>query len=139
MARDFAVSFYHSPAWVHNRRAYMNRLVDTEGHLVSQREVGGETVYVSVNEYGQEEVLPYSRIVPPGMCERCFGRGELTPAKVVHHITHLSEENIDDPHVTLSFSNFQRLCQDCHAAVHSNASSSRYTFDAQGNVVWSQQ
>ena len=110
MSQDWATPFYHSHAWLHNRAAYMRKPVDT----------------------------PYGT-VPPGLCERCFERGEVVPAKVVHHIVHLTPENISDPHVTLSFDNFQRLCQDCHAVVHGNAmDSGRVTFDENGNVVWSE-
>lgn len=106
MARDFALSFYKSPAWKRNRRLYMEKYVDT----------------------------PFG-IVPPGMCERCYAQGELKPAKVVHHVIHLSPTNINDPDVTLSFSNFQRLCQDCHAAVHSGNEPTRARFDEHGNVI----
>lgn len=136
MARDFSVALYHSPAWKKNRRSYLNRLVDTDGRLIEQRDVNGEVTYYVTDEYGFELPVPFERIVPPGMCERCFQRGELTPAKVVHHIIHLTPENVGDPHIALSFDNFQRLCQDCHAAVHSNQPESRVTFDEMGNVVW---
>lgn len=106
MAQDWAVAFYHSPAWLRNRKIYMERAIDT----------------------------PFG-IVPPQMCERCYANGELVPAKVVHHVTWLTPENINDPHVTLSFDNFQRLCQDCHAAVHSGYERPRVDFDENGNVV----
>jgi len=106
MAQDWAVAFYHSPAWLHNRKAYMGMSVDT----------------------------PFG-VVPPGMCERCYELGEMKPAKVVHHKTHLNPNNITDPNVTLSFDNFQRLCQDCHAVVHSGSEHTRARFDENGNVV----
>ena len=72
---------------------------------------------------------------PPEMCERCFEHGALHPAKVVHHVIHLTPENIGDPKISLSYDNFQRLCQDCHAAVHSGTPVSRCTFDEFGNPV----
>ncbi len=106
MSRKFATSFYHSPAWLHNRKAYMERPIDT----------------------------PWG-IVPPGMCERCFEQGKLTPAKVVHHKVHLNPDNIDDPSVTLAYENFQRLCQDCHAFVHSGTTEMRVAFDEHGRVI----
>lgn len=74
-------------------------------------------------------------IIPPLMCERCYEAGKLVPAKVVHHKVHLSPQNINDPNITLSFDNFQRLCQDCHAAVHSGQEPMRMSFDEHGNVV----
>lgn len=110
MAQDWAVAFYHSPAWLHNRKAYMGKPVDT----------------------------PFG-IVPPGLCERCYSLGIMRPAKVVHHKTHLNPDNISDPRVALSFDNFQRLCQDCHAYVHTGYEPPRYTFDADGNILPRQQ
>lgn len=106
MAQDWAVAFYHSPAWLRNRKAYMERVIDT----------------------------PFG-LVPPLMCERCYELGKLTPAKVVHHKIHLNPYNINDPNVTLSFDNFQRLCQDCHAYVHTGYEPPRYAFDADGNLI----
>lgn len=106
MARDFAKSFYRSSAWLHNRSLYMAKSLNT----------------------------PYG-IVPPHMCERCFELGKLTPAKVVHHKEHLSPTNINDPHVTLSFDNLQRLCQDCHAIVHGKKVEMRVAFDEHGRVI----
>lgn len=61
--------------------------------------------------------------------------GELVPAKIVHHKIHLTPSNIDDPHITLSYENFQRLCQDCHAEVHSSTAPSRVAFDENGRPV----
>ena len=99
MAQDFAVRFYKSPAWERCRRAYLMEPIQT----------------------------PYG-IVPPGMCERCLMLGNLVPAHVVHHKEHLTPDNIDDPFVTLSFDNLQRLCQDCHAFVHSSNADARVEF-----------
>lgn len=110
--------------------------VDTSGHIVYEHNTGRDITYYWIDEYGNENVVPINRIVPPGMCERCFANGDWTPAKVVHHIIHLSPENIDDPHVALSYDNFQRLCQDCHAAVHTDSGEMRVTFDESGRVVW---
>ena len=106
MAQDWARAFYHSPAWRKTRESYMRCVIDTP-----------------------------SGPCPPGMCERCFERGELTVSTVVHHKTHLTPQNIDDPHVTLNYDNFQRLCQDCHAAVHSGTTEPRVTFDEDGRLI----
>ncbi|MED4530925.1 HNH endonuclease [Metabacillus fastidiosus] len=48
-----------------------------------------------------------------GLCERCTG-----PGKIVHHKKYITPENIDDPIITLSFSNLELLCQDCHNREH---------------------
>jgi predicted HNH restriction endonuclease len=50
-------------------------------------------------------------------------------------VRHITPENINDPYVTLDERNFQRLCVDCHAAVHSGCERPRVAFDEMGNVV----
>ena len=89
-----------------------------------------------------------------GLCERCVERArkgevppdrELTPADVVHHITPLSPENMDDPSVTLDPANLMALCHDCHTEVHQHLGvgamngrrreEPRVGFDEDGNVV----
>ena len=106
MAQDWAKAFYHSPAWRKTRVSYMMRVIDTS--------------------WGP---------CPPGMCERCFERGELVPATVCHHKIHLSPNNLNDARITLGYDNLQRLCQDCHAFVHSGQSESRVSFDENGRVI----
>lgn len=77
------------------------------------------------------------RICPPGMCEKCFERGKLVPAEIVHHIVHITETNINDPSVTLSFGNLMRVCRDCHAELHYSGSgyTPRVSFDENGRVI----
>lgn len=108
MAKPWAVGFYHSGAWRRAQSSYMRAPVD----------VGGRTC-------------------PPYMCERCFERGMLVPAEIVHHRKWLTPENITDPEVSLSFSNLMRVCRDCHAAIHSGESSfePRVAFDENGRVM----
>lgn len=48
-----------------------------------------------------------------GICERC-GK----PAKIVHHRIWLTPDNINDPNITLNWSNLEALCQECHNAEH---------------------
>lgn len=137
MARDFAKSLYHSPMWLKNRKTYMSLYVDLAGHRIYTRtKSNGETEYYWVDDGGYDIAVSPDRIVPPGLCELCFSRGIYKPAKLVHHIIHVSPENVDDPHITLNYDNFQRLCQDCHAEVHRGTPESRVTFDEHGNVVW---
>ena len=89
MAREFARGFYHSVAWKHARAAYMALPVTAQD----------------------------GRICPPGMCERCFSRGRLTPAEIVHHRAHLTPAN-------------------CHAELHSpEGAAPRVAFDEYGRVV----
>lgn len=70
-----------------------------------------------------------------GLCEDCLARGIYTPAKVVHHIEHITPENINDPRITLSFDNLRAVCQDCHALEHKTEATGRYIIDEFGNVI----
>ena len=74
-----------------------------------------------------------------GLCERCFANGIIRPADVVHHKIPLTNENIRDPKVSLSWDNLEALCTDCHALMHSNKlmerEQRRYTVDSNGKVT----
>ena len=48
-----------------------------------------------------------------GICERCN-----QPGKIVHHKYYLTQENINDPNITLNWDNLELLCQDCHNKEH---------------------
>ena len=134
VAQPFAYDFYHSRSWERTRSAYLNTLLDTSGNVLVSTDVDGKTVYVRQDDASRTPV-PYGIVVPPGMCERCFRMGEYTPATLVHHIRHLTPENIDDVSVALDFANLMRVCADCHAYLHSDRSGRRVTFDDAGNVV----
>lgn len=47
------------------------------------------------------------------MCVKCGA-----PAEEVHHKTHLSPENINDPNITLNPDNLASLCKSCHFKEH---------------------
>lgn len=63
-------------------------------------------------------------------CERC---GDV--ATEVHHIIHLTPENITDPEVTLNYKNLMCLCHKCHLREHKGNTGRRYIIDAQGHVT----
>ena len=69
-----------------------------------------------------------------GLCERCGGI-----AKVVHHKTHITPTNINDPYITLAFDNLEALCQDCHNKEHhrGEATDLGYRYDTDGNIIYS--
>lgn len=70
------------------------------------------------------------------LCERCAANGDIVAAKIAHHKTYLTERNINDPAIALSWDNLEALCQDCHNKEHHYAERKRrYAFDADGNVV----
>ena len=67
------------------------------------------------------------------LCERC-----LRPARIAHHATYLTPDNINDPDVTLNWDKLEALCEDCHNAEHHTtvtALRDGLMFDAEGNVV----
>jgi 5-methylcytosine-specific restriction endonuclease McrA len=53
---------------------------------------------------------------------------------MVHHIRHLTPENIGDPKVSLAYDNLMRLCRDCHAFMHSDHSGRRCEFNEDGTI-----
>ena len=60
-----------------------------------------------------EKVRNFVMLRDKYMCQVC-GR----PAQEVHHIIHLSPENIYDPKITLNPENLVSLCRDCHFETH---------------------
>ena len=64
------------------------------------------------------------------ICERC---GDI--AKVVHHKTYLTPDNINDASISLNWDNLEALCQDCHNKEHHKEDKRRYAFDDDGNVI----
>lgn len=68
-----------------------------------------------------------------GLCERCRSRGIVKAGELVHHITHISPENIHDESVTLNWDNLMLVCRDCHAELHK--SQKRYKVDSMGRVT----
>lgn len=69
-----------------------------------------------------------------GLCERCKAKGLIVPGVIVHHKTHITPNNISDPSVTLSTSNLELLCRDCHAQEHFGIER-RFMIDELGRVT----
>lgn len=68
-----------------------------------------------------------------GLCERCLKKGLIRPADIVHHRTPLTPENINDPKISLAWSNLEALCFDCHEEEHSGRTA-RYRISPDGRV-----
>ena len=68
------------------------------------------------------------------ICERCAGG-----ASIVHHRIYLTQENIDDASVTLSWDNLEAVCQDCHNREHhgsrEDVTAEGLVFTADGQVI----
>lgn len=66
-----------------------------------------------------------------GRCEKCGAIGT-----EVHHIIHLSPDNINDPSITVNQENLMLLCNDCHNKEHGRFCDKKdYRFDSDGNMV----
>lgn len=65
-----------------------------------------------------------------GLCEKCGAVGE-----EVHHIIHLTPENISNPEITLGKKNLILLCKDCHNKEHGRFKKAKQQFDSDGNIV----
>ena len=76
----------------------------------------------------------YARSVG-GLCEICLGAGLVRAGEIVHHVEHISPENITDERVLLDWSNLQLVCRDCHARLHPKHRGRRYELDELGRVI----
>lgn len=67
-----------------------------------------------------------------GTCEMC-GK----PGKEVHHIVHLTPENVSDPNISLNQDNLMLLCTECHSKVHGRFEGKKeYESDVDGNFIY---
>lgn len=68
-----------------------------------------------------------------GLCENCLAKGIYRPGEIVHHLIHITPENVTDPNVTLNWDNLVLLCRDCHGEAHQTVER-RYKVDELGRV-----
>ena len=54
--------------------------------------------------------IAYRRSIDGGLCQECRDR----TGYIVHHRQPLTAENINDPNITLAWSNLEYVCKDCH-------------------------
>ena len=66
-----------------------------------------------------------------GLCENC-GK----PGNEVHHIVHLTINNVEDLNISLNQSNLKILCTDCHNKEHHRFGKfTEYSFYKDGNMI----
>lgn len=65
-----------------------------------------------------------------GLCEECGRVGN-----EVHHIIHLTPDNVSDPTISVNQENLKLLCNECHNKVHGRFQGrAKYYFDEDGNI-----
>lgn len=73
-----------------------------------------------------------------GLCERCLKSGIIKSGYIVHHKVYLTEENISDASVSLSWNNLEYLCFNHHQQEHFKVEcevEKDLMFDETGNLV----
>ena len=77
-----------------------------------------------------------------GLCETCLENSIITPGKILHHVIHLTPENINDPNITLNENNLKFECQKCHDKHEghglnkgSNVTMNGLKFDGNGQLI----
>ena len=53
-----------------------------------------------------------------GLCEMCYKEGIIKHGDELHHIIHLTPDNINNPCITLNPDNLIYLCREHHHAIH---------------------
>ena len=82
----------------------------------------------------REAYIAYRKSIDGGLCESCHDE----MGYIVHHKKELTLENINDPDITLSFSNLKYDCHVCHQKENKKdgpAGLVRYEFGDDGDVV----
>ena len=70
-----------------------------------------------------------------GLCERCLKENKIVKGYIVHHREHLTEDTINDPKVSLSWSNLEYLCHDCHNKEHFQKENKYITFQEKNHSI----
>ena len=69
------------------------------------------------------------------MCGRPFSSDDI----IIHHITHINQNNVDNPQITFNQDNLICVCRSCHAKIHRDDYRKRrgrnILFDADGNII----
>ena len=86
------------------------------------------------NFYGSKEweMARHIKVInAKGICEKCGKVGT-----EVHHIIHLTKENVTDPSISLNQDNLILLCTRCHNKEHKRfCSKTGLGFDSDGNFI----
>lgn len=79
--------------------------------------------------------IKFRRTIDGGLCEECRDK----PGYIVHHKRALTPDNITDQDVSLSYSNLEYVCKDCHDQFDGHGVAKSLTqkifFDAAGDPI----
>ncbi len=65
-----------------------------------------------------------------GLCQKCSSIGV-----EVHHVIHITPQNVTDPNITLNQENLLLLCRECHNEEHNRFKKTKQKFDKNGNLL----
>lgn len=73
------------------------------------------------------------------LCERCLARGIINPGSKdqpleVHHKVPLTSENVNNPEISLNWSNLVLICSECHHEEHEKRHKKRWRIGPDGRV-----
>ena len=82
------------------------------------------------------KVKKIKRLMEHGICQRCGKAGW-----EVHHIIPLTDENVDDPRISLNLENLELLCTACHNAARDEELKKQgrrrdYYFTPEGDLIF---
>lgn len=90
---------------------------------------------IAINRFYRSDTWKIARAIKIasvcGVCEKCGAIGT-----EVHHIIHLTPENVSDPSISTNQENLMLLCNECHNKAHGRFEGRReYYFDDDGDLI----
>lgn len=90
--------------------------------------------HAAINRFYRSSAWQQARLIKitnaHGRCEVCGGVGE-----EVHHVIHITPDNIHNVAITLNQDNLKLLCRECHNKEHNRFVKAKQSFDADGNLI----
>ena len=90
---------------------------------------------IAINRFYRSDTWKIARAIKIasvcGVCEKCGAIGT-----EVHHIIHLTPENVSVPSISTNQENLMLLCNECHNKEHGRfEGKSKYIFDDDGDLI----
>lgn len=74
--------------------------------------------------------IAHRQSVDGAMCEYCHD----VPGYILDHVIEITQNNMDNPEITLSFNNFKYSCLNCHNT-KTFGTLSKYKFNSDGEII----